>query len=423
MSALALCLNDIGEKVIGSDSNNYYFTEEKLKEKNIPILIFNKNNIKEDNKYIYIISYAYNENNNEEVKKIFENNYQYYYYGDFINNYFNNIKIGVSGTHGKTTTTTLLKTLFYNNEVSYIIGDGNGKGVSNSKYLIFEACEYQQHFLSYNYDYLIINNIDYDHPDYYNNINEVITAFNNVSKKAKNIIINNDDSNCNKIKYNNKYTFGIKNDSFVTGEIVQKDRRGYKLKVKVKKDTYYFDLPFFGEYMIYNFLASFTMFYLTHNINKQTILYLNNELKKYNNPKRRKEEIVLKNNNIIIDDYAHHPTAIKYTYDAIKEKYEDYDITIVFQPHTYSRTIFLYKEFQEVFKNKNVYIMKTYKSREKEDLLKEETINGIFKEQNKYNINDVLKLLEKPKKIVLFMGAGDIYKEINKVISKINCKL
>ena len=177
MSALALCINDIKETVIGSDNNMFYFTEERLKEKNIEILTFNKNNISRYKDHIFIIGHSYNETNNEEVKEIFDNNYEYYYYSDFINHYFKNIKIGISGTHGKTTTTTLTKTLFDFNQVSYIIGDGNGKGKKNSKYLIFEACEYYQHFLNYDYEYLIINNIDYDHPDYFKSFNDYQISF------------------------------------------------------------------------------------------------------------------------------------------------------------------------------------------------------------------------------------------------------
>ena len=267
MSALALCLNDIGEMVIGSDTGKHYFTEDELIRRNIQICIFDKNNIKENKECIFIIGYAYNEHNNEEVKEILDNNYEHYYYGDFINNYFKNIKIGISGTHGKTTTTTITKTFFNQNQISYIIGDGQGKGKKGSKYLIFEACEYKQHFLNYDYDYLVINNIDYDHPDYYNNINEVIVAFKNVSKKSKVLIINNDDVNCMNIKHNHKYTFGIKNKSYTTGSVLVENEKGYKIKVDVENRNFIFDLPFFGLHMVYNFLASFTVYYLNYKKN------------------------------------------------------------------------------------------------------------------------------------------------------------
>lgn len=422
MSALALCINDIKETVIGSDNNKFYFTEERLKEKNIEILTFNKNNISRYKDHIFIIGHSYNETNNEEVKEIFDNNYEYYYYSDFINHYFKNIKIGISGTHGKTTTTTLTKTLFDFNQVSYIIGDGNGKGKKNSKYLIFEACEYYQHFLNYDYEYLIINNIDYDHPDYYNNIDEVITAFKNVSKKAKKIIINNDDENCEKIEHKQKYTFGIKNKSYVNGEIIEENKKGYIILVKVENNEYIFSLPFHGKHMIYNFLAAFTVYYLCNNIDKSNIENdIKSKIRKYKSPRRRKEEIILENDNIIIDDYAHHPKEIEMIYEAVRQKYNNYNITIVFQPHTYSRTIYLNKEFKDVLKDKEVYIMKTFISREEYDLLKESVVKEIFINHKEYDVNAIKEILNKENQIILCLGAGDIHNEIKKWHNK--CKL
>ena len=415
MSALAKCLNDMGETVIGSDTCEHYFTEESLYNNKIQILKFNSENIRKYNDYIYIIGYTYDEYNNEEVKEIIETNKQYYYYSDFINSYFKKMKIGISGTHGKTTTTTMISKFFEDDKISYIIGDGNGKGRKDYNYFIFEACEYKYHFINYDYDYLIINNIDYDHPDYYNNIEEVIRAFQNVSKKAKHIIVNNDDINSKKIKHNNKYTFGINNKSCVKGEIVEENSNGYKFKINVKSNEYIFDLPFYGEHMLYNFLASFTIFYLLHYKNKDIENTIKEKVSKYKNPKRRKEEKKMKNGNIIIDDYAHHPKEIQATYESIKQKYPNYEITIVFQPHTYSRSIFLYKEFLDVFKDKNVYIMDTFISREAYDKCKESVINNIFINQKRYDENKIKSILLMKKQIIVFMGAGNIYNEVKKV--------
>lgn len=416
MSALAQCLKDMGEMVIGSDKEEYFFTEDNLNNTKIPIFKFNKNNIRKYHNYVFIISYAYNEENNEEVQEIINNNLEYYYYSDFINNYFNKIKIGISGTHGKTTTAKLASCLFNNDAISYIIGDGSGKGDINYKYLIFEACEYKYHFINYDYDYLVINNIDYDHPDFYNNINEVIYAFKNASKKAKCIIVNNDDINCKKIKHYCKYTYGINNKSFVTGTILKENKDGYRIKVNVKENEYIYDLPFHGKHMIYNFLAAFTVYYVIHYKDKNICKNINEEIKNYVFPKRRTEEIKLENNNIIIDDYAHHPQEIICTYDAIKQKYSNHDISIIFQPHTYSRTIFLYKEFQKVFENKEVYIMDTFTSREGFDVTKESVVNNIFINQKKYNIDIIKEKLLKKNQVIIFMGAGNITNEIKKIL-------
>lgn len=417
MSALAQCLKDNSEMVIGSDKEEHFFTEEKLNLKKIPIFKFNKNNINKYKTYIFIISYAYDEYNNEEVKEIIDNNLEYYYYSDFINIYFNNIKIGVSGTHGKTTVTTMIKSLFEKDNISYIIGDGTGGGGINSKYLIFEACEYKYHFINYDYDYLVINNIDFDHPDYYNNLDEVITAFKLVSKKAKCLIVNNDDVNSRKIKHNCRYTFGINNKSFVTGTILLENENGYKIKVCVKDREFYYDLPIYGIHMVYNFLAAFTMYYLTHYKKKNIEEYVNVTFEKFINPKRRNQEIILDNGNILIDDYAHHPSEIESTYQSIKQKYKGYEITIIFQPHTYTRSIFLSEQFKKVLKNKNVFIMDTFTSREGIDTLKEKVVNDIYKDKNKYNIEIVKNIINNKKnQIIVFMGAGNINNEICKIL-------
>ena len=165
MSALALALHSLSYEVIGSDKEEKYFTEKELNNKNIKILIFNKNNIDVYKDSIIVVGHAYNRENNEEVKRLEDLNIEYMYYSNFINSFFKQDKIGVSGSHGKTTVSKMIATFLPCS--SYIIGDGSGYANKDNKYLIIEACEYKKHFLNYDYSYLIINNIDYDHPDYY----------------------------------------------------------------------------------------------------------------------------------------------------------------------------------------------------------------------------------------------------------------
>lgn len=421
MSALALCLKNMGEMVIGSDIEQYCFTEEKLNKNKIPIFKFNKNNIKKYTSYIYIIGHSFDENNNEEVNEIINNNYEYYYYSDFINNYFKKTKIGISGTHGKTTLSTILKTMLEKEKISYIIGDGNGGGNKEYKYLILEACEYKYHFINYDYDFLLINNIDYDHPDFYNDINEVITAFKKVSKKTKCLIVNNDDINARKIKHHCRYTYGINNKSFVNGTILTENEQGYKIKINVKENEYILNLPFFGIHMIYNFLGAFTIYYLLHNDRKNIEEKMLEIIKNYQSPKRRKEEYFIKNDNIIIDDYAHHPNEIISVTSSIKQKYPNKKLITIFQPHTYTRTIFLNKQFTNALNIDNTYIMNTYKSREEYDSLKEKIVNEIYIEYKKYNRKLILDEINSANNsIFLFIGAGDISNEVKEILTIIS---
>lgn len=425
MSALAVLLSKLKETVIGSDKDEYFFTEEKLKKENIKYYTFNKKNINNHKNYKFIISYAYDEENNEEVKEIFRLGLDYCYYSDFINCYFRKNKIGISGTHGKTTVSTMLKYLLEDDKCTYLIGDGSGGGSKDYKYFILEACEYKNHFLSYDYDYLVINNIDYDHPDFFNSNDDVVQSFKRASKKSKCLIVNNDDLNCKDVDHTCKYTFGIKNKSFVNCKILNKNKKGYKIKIKVEKEIYIFSLPFYGIHMIYNFLAAFTTLYLLYD-GKRNKIYsvIVNKIKKYKNPKRRNEEYILNNNNIIINDYAHHPTEIQCTYDYVKQKHNDYEIILIFQPHTYSRSIFLYKQFQNVMINKNVYIMDTFISREQYDSQKEKVIKEIFCMCKQYNREEVYNMLiNKENIIVIFMGAGNIDNEYNYLLNKLKVNL
>ena len=124
MSALAKALKTNNEEVFGSDKATHYFTEESLKEYGIEIFEFNKINIDKHLDCEFISSYAYDENNNEEINRLKELNIKFYYYSEFINSYFKGIKIGVSGSHGKTTVSKILSSFL--NDSAYIIGDGSG---------------------------------------------------------------------------------------------------------------------------------------------------------------------------------------------------------------------------------------------------------------------------------------------------------
>ena len=169
--------------------------------------------------------------------------------------------------------------------------------------------------------------------------------------------------------------------------------------------------------MVYNFLASFTIFYLTHYKKRNIEDFVSQIFRKYVNPKRRVQEIKLINGNILINDYAHHPNEIESSYNSIKQKYQDYDVTIVFQPHTYSRTIFLSKQFQDVFKDKDVYIANTFTAREEHDDIKEKIVSEIFKGIKKYDLDEIKSLIKNNnKQIIIFMGAGNIGDEIEKIL-------
>lgn len=407
MTSLACYLKDLGYFVIGSDTEEVFFTDEILKRKNIQILIFNKNNITTE--YTYIISNAY-DYKNEEVSTILLNDFTYYYYDKFIGSFINKDIIAISGTHGKTTTAYFLSQML-RSDGSYIIGDGSGYACEESKYLILEACEYKEHFLSYNPYIALITNIDFDHPDYFKDIESTIKSFQTFASQSKIVVINNDDENTRQIKHPNLVTFGFDENSDYIIKIEEKTKEGYKVKLydtKGNKDCF-FSLKYFGIHSIYNFIGSVVCALLVGGETTDNVSL----------PRRRMMEHRC-NNIILIDDYAHHPKEITCLYSSIKEKYPEYIYKVIFQPHTYSRTLALLDEFitsLDLFDE--VYIAKTFaSSREKGKEELETKVKKAFNKYKSFDVSVINKINTMAKEVWIFLGAGVINKYIFDIINK-----
>ena len=172
MSALAGILDDMHFQVQGSDIEKRFFTQKGLEEKGIAILPFDKGNIKED---MTVIAGNAFPDTHEEIEAAKELNIPVIRYPQFLGQFMEKYtSIAVTGAHGKTSTTGLLSHVIQGAKpTSYLIGDGTGRGVEDSEYFVFEACEYKRHFLSYYPDYTIMTNIDFDHPDYFGSIDDV----------------------------------------------------------------------------------------------------------------------------------------------------------------------------------------------------------------------------------------------------------
>ena len=396
MSALACMLYDLGHEVIGSDVFKNFGFEEGLLKRNIKILDFNISNIKPD--YVYIIGNAYKEDF-VEVKEIKKHDYEYYYYHDFISK-LDGFHIAISGTHGKSTTTKMIVDMLSEEPISYIIGTGEGKGKKDYKYFIYEACEYQDHFLAYHPDILVINNIELDHPDYFNSISDVYNSFINLSKQSKKVVINIDE----KITKDEHFICYGNDKSEYVYRIVEESQNGYIVEINGKK----FMLPFFGKHMINNFLSAYVVL--------KTIGYTDEFIEErigfIKLPKRRMEEEKI-GKQIVIQDYAHHPTEIKSLYDSISQKYPNIPITVFFQPHTYSRTLALSSLFSTSLSFfDEVYILPTFtSSREKYDTSLQKQVDYIFKEFNCVKTIDEV-LFKNDRRIYVFLGAGEVFRYI-----------
>lgn len=396
MSSLAKMLKENNYEVIGSDVKEYYFTVDNLEKYKIPILPFDRKNITDE--YYYIIGNAYN-NDNIEVNEIIKKNLPYAYYHDFIGKELNKDIIACSGTHGKTTTSYFLKEML-DEKCNYIIGDGEGGGYSND-ILVLEACEYKEHFLSYHPKWLIINNIELDHTDYYKTKKQLLNAFQKFANLSDTILVNGDDQNVKKIKHDKKLSFGFNKKNDIVIKILSTTSKGYYVKLIYEENLYLF-IPYLGKHMIYDYVASYMSLYILGYKPKELV---NNEL-----PRRRLTTYQYKKA-ICIDDYAHHPTEIKALYETLKLTYPNTCIKVIFQPHTYERTIYFKKRFKSVLNLfDEVYLLDVFTSkREKENIHLQQKIDKYFEKFKKISELDFCSIGKK-REIWLFLGAGSANK-------------
>lgn len=408
MSALANILHDMGHVVAGSDIKEMLFTQVELEAKGITLHGFGESKIESD--MDVIVGNAFNEEHPDVIaaKTVGARLVRYHnFLGELANNY---ISIAVAGTHGKTTTTGLLAhVLRLAKPTSYLIGDGTGKGVNDSKYFAFEACEYRRHFLAYHPDYLIITNIEHDHPDYFKNIDDVLDAFNSVASQCrKKVITWGDDSNVEKLKLKNGLKYGFEDHNDVIARNILKDDQGTTFDVIIDNQYYYtFKTPFFGDHMVLNSLAIIAVCYL-EGMNPKTVAH---DLSLFLGVKRRFTEKTV-GNQILIDDYAHHPTEIEVTLKAARQKYPNRPVIAIFQPHTYSRTTTFATEFANALKLADeVYLTEIFGSaREDASDIDISIMLDANPEFNLINLSDVKTLKQYEQGVLVFMGAGDIEK-------------
>lgn len=413
MSSLAMLLKEKGEEVSGSDVSEYIFTEDKLKEKQIEILEFNENNINKED--IVIIGHNFIDSNNKEVIKAKKEN-RYYEYNEFLSEFINDYySIAVCGSHGKTTTTSLVSNALNEiDECGYLIGDGSSHISALSNYFVFEACEHKEHFLKYKSNIILINNIDYDHVDYYKNEIDYIKVFYKFIKNKKDkVIVNGDDFYLNNIY--DSLTYGLNDNNDIVAKNIVKDSKG------ISYDVYYLNtflkrvyFPFYGDHMIYNTLAAIAVsLYLKLNI--ETI---EKGINKFKGVNRRFNERVF-DDSIFIDDYAHHPSEIEATLKAVKQKYSDKRIVAFFRGDRYSRVFKFAKDIANSLGLADLaYVLPFPSCSEKEKGIDiNEKYLSLFNKNIKYlNDEEYEKLASYSNTVYVFMSSKNTKNEQNKII-------
>ncbi|WP_042345268.1 UDP-N-acetylmuramate--L-alanine ligase [Bacillus massiliigorillae] len=409
MSALAQVLHDMGLKVQGSDIEKYFFTQTALEDAGITILPFNKDNITSD---LTVIAGNAFPDTHEEIQRAIELDIPVIRYhrflGDFIKKF---TSVAITGAHGKTSTTGLMAHVIKGAKpTSFLIGDGTGKGERDAEFFVFEACEYRRHFLSYHPDYAIMTNIDFDHPDYFSSLEDVFQAFQDMALQVnRGIIACGDDEQLQRIQARVPVIFyGFNEENDFQARNISTSHKGTTFEVYVRNNYFEtFTIPMYGNHSVLNALAVIALCQY-ENIDTEIV---QSQLATFNGVKRRFSETEI-GTQILVDDYAHHPTEIKATIDAAKQKYPDREIVAVFQPHTFSRTQKFLEQFAESLNLADkVFLCDIFGSaREHQGKL---TIHDLIDKIPNGELllqEDTSSLKQYQNSVILFMGAGDIQK-------------
>ncbi len=432
MSGLALIMSGLGYKVQGSDIVNNKNIERLRKKKINVFFAHKKKNIKKTT--VLVISSAIKKNNPElvEAKK---NKLPIYSRGDMLGHIVSFMRnVVVTGSHGKTTTTSLVSNIFTsaNLDPTIINGGvlnsfGNSAKLGKSNWCVTESDESDGSFLKIPFTYSIVTNLDAEHLDYYKNINNLKKSFSKFIENIPSIgkgFICQDDQNLKKIliksKNKNFYTYGIdKNSNFQIVNIRQNlNFSDFDIKINIpskKKIIKNIKLPMIGIHNIRNATAAVALAFtigLPEN-------FIKSGLYNFKGVQRRFTHIFDHNKVSFYDDYAHHPTEISSVLSGVKSVYKNKEIISIFQPHRISRVINLKLEFSKCFKNADTVILcPIYAANEKlkinftydsfAKLIIKNSKVRLIKIEDEVQLRRLVKQNTFGNKIYIGMGAGSI---------------
>ncbi|MCQ2560555.1 MAG: UDP-N-acetylmuramate--L-alanine ligase [Clostridia bacterium] len=353
------------------------------------------------------------------------------------------ISVAVSGTHGKTTTTSMVSLILENASYSptILVGGilnqfhGNVK-VGRSEYFVTEACEYMDSFLSLRPWAEIILNIDSDHLDYFKDINHITESFSKFANKvpAAGLIVAFDSNPFVKAVTTDLpcrvVTFGFNETSDFYAKNIKFNEMGMPSYDLYGKDGKICEMQLSvpGEHNVANSLAA-TATCLSLGVGMDVI---KDTLQAFTGTQRRFDIVGKTSDGVtIIDDYAHHPTEIKATLAAARNLAHE-KTWCLFQPHTYTRTMALFEDFADAFGDADVVILaEIYAAREKniyklsakklmEEIKKRHPGKEVYFLPEFDSMAEFVKNNANPRDIVITMGAGDIYKVGELILDKHN---
>ncbi len=344
--------------------------------------------------------------------------------------------ISVVGSHGKTTTSSLLSWIMNQGEekTSFIVG-GIVKGletqsfICNSKYLVFEADESDGSFTLYHPSVLVLTNLDNDHMDFYRNLDGLIESFQKYLDglaSETTIIYNKSDKNLNRLnfsKFFNVLTFGLEKTNDLHLVDYSNSSQVMNIKMGFNKEELELSTFLYGKYNIENIMAAFLVCHYL----KLPVDLIKEGIKSFIGAGRRIEKLYQDKNVTIIDDYAHHPTEIKATLKGIRESFEGKYIKVYFQPHRYTRTKECWQDYLNSFYDcDEIHLLEIYSAGENEieginSTKLSQEINQREKKEKAFFCKDISShvIFESERGLVLvFMGAGSISAQIRGIVSE-----
>lgn len=441
MTSLALYCTEQGIAVTGSDVEGVFPTQHILDKAGIPMSQgFSAATIeKQKNLDLVIYTGAHDGKDNIEVVTAVDRGIPAMSHGQALGMMMEGKRqISVAGSHGKTTTSAMLATIFTSAHIdaSYAVGCGTIQGLGNPGHFgkrnvfIAEADEYmtdpghdkKPRFLWQHPELLVVTNIDYDHPDAYANLEDVQQAFITLQKQMtgrKTTIVNHDDVPSQVLCHGGSHTvtYGYSNGSEyqITHISFEEGRTFFTVSLRgTSIGEFVLIVP--GKHNILNALAALVAaheFGLSYEVIRKGLL-------QFGGAKRRLELLYTNKDIRIYDDYAHHPHEITASLDALRSWYPKNRIITIFQPHTYSRTASLLSEFAKSFSKSDIVLVVDIYASAREtvrtDITSAKLVEEIAKNHSHVqyikNLSGALSYIKtylSPGDIIVCMGAGDIY--------------
>jgi UDP-N-acetylmuramate--alanine ligase len=444
MTALAEILAARGAVITGSDSDEKFYTDQILTDMGIPFKEnFSPRNIP-DNADLVIYSSAYSKTDNPELQEAQTRSLPCITYPEALGVLSRgSYSTGISGVHGKTTTTALAGTIAkelhlpatviagsqvptFHNSSTLTLGD---------RYTIAETCEYKKHFLHFKPDQIVITSIELDHPDFFKSLEDIDSAFEEYALSLPEggvLIYNADDAGSLRvtgkvkgIREDLRYVpYGRNADGPFRITVIESSAGRTTFRLQGYEEEFHLFVP--GEHTVSNAAAATALCCLLlekerGKREREDIAAVKKGLEDFRGSRRRSEIIGEAGGVLFLDDYAHHPTAVFKTLQGYRNFFPDKKIIVDFMSHTFSRTKALLHEFGSCFSPADEVILHSIYASAREK--KNQSINGrdLYDEVRKHHGNvhyfpylldavPYIKSILQPGVLFVTMGAGDNWK-------------